>query len=375
MKAMTPSSLISIQELVLQVDSFLYKKIPEDEESVFQEENATKMLQDSLTAEDVEVMRKKTCVEVTIHGQTTEQINIEGLEGRFLKENGHNRITIPSTDILQHQRKAGLPLHVTLDEALKDLKVEYEKICTPREEALKKLETDIKDHIEDMIRNGQTAEDTVSKVIGLTENIVLVNLPNKTVKRKMERMIGDALSDPNTAVDTIYQCLTTIIHDGVDHQILSNNKATRAKWGALVNRKGQIGENRTACAVNEAIQNFIGMSVMGMKTYTFLSEFLDKLNIQLTHRNVINPSTGKRLTTDEVEHDFVGTWLEKDKLVLNMIECKTTEVRPWSKPDKAKRAQAAVAHVKAALMQILKDMLTFKELFPDILEEDMKNIR
>jgi hypothetical protein len=372
---MASSNTISIQDLVLQVDSFLFKKIPEDEDSMFQEARATKMLEDTMTTEDIEKMRKKPCVEVTIHGQTTEQLTIEGLERRFQKESGDKRITIPSTDILQHQRKAGLPLHVTIEEVLKDLKEEYENIYTPREEALKEIETKIKDQIENMTQNGQTAEETVRKVTDLTKDIVLLKSPNQTVTRKMEREIGDALSDPDTAVNAIHRSLTKIIQEGVDHQILSKNKTTKAKWGALVNRKGQIGENRTASAVNEAIEKFMGMSVMGMKTYTFLNEFLERLNIQLTYFNVFNPSTGKRVTTDEVEHDFVATWLEEDKLVLNMIECKTAEVRPWAPADRAKRAQAAVTHVKAALMQIIKDLLTFKELFPDINEEDMTNIR
>ena len=117
------------------------------------------------------------------------------------------------------------------------------------------------------------------------------------------------------------------------------------------------------------------MSVMGIKTDTFLSDFLAKLHLKLTHCNTRDPTTGRITKTNEVEHDHVSTWLEEDTLVLNMIEIKTTELRPWAPPDQARRARAAVEHVKAALLQIIRNMLTFKELFPDILDEDMKKIR
>ena len=104
-----------IQELANQVDSFLHKIIPEDEDSVFQEVKI-KMLQDTMTAEETKVLRTTECVEVTVHGKTTESLSIEGLEKKFEKESGQIRTTIPSVDILHHQ--AGLPLHVTQEEAL-----------------------------------------------------------------------------------------------------------------------------------------------------------------------------------------------------------------------------------------------------------------
>ena len=153
---------------------------------------------------------------------------------------------------------------------------------------------------------------------------------------------------------------------------MSKNKDSKARWGAMVNRRGLLGENKVAAAINQALWQFEGMSVMGMKTYTFLVEILEKLNLKLTYQN---SKKGKIKKVNEVEHDNISTWLEQDKLVVNIIEIKTTEVKPWAPGDQARKAEAAVTHVKAALLQIIKDMLTFKELFPDILEEDMKMIR
>jgi hypothetical protein len=51
----------AIQELVNEVDSFIYKTIPEDKDSVFQEVKI-KMLQDTMTAEEAKMMRTTECV-------------------------------------------------------------------------------------------------------------------------------------------------------------------------------------------------------------------------------------------------------------------------------------------------------------------------
>jgi hypothetical protein len=370
------SLTLGIQELVNQVNSFLYKKIPEDEESVFKEVKV-KMLHDTMTAEEAIVMRTTECVEVSVHGQTTEQVTIEGLEKRFEKEEaGRCRTTIPSSDMLQHQWKAGLPLHVTQEEALLEVTQEFSKLHSPRDAALKKKNCEVEEQIKQMNENGQSPEETVRNIVDLTETIVVLNPPNPTVKKKMEREIRAALfeSSPQSPLDRMMQDLGSILLEGVEREVLAKNKVAKAKWGALINRKGQLGENKVAAAISEALAEFRGMSVMGLKTHTFLSTFLDRLGLRLTYCNTRDPGTG-RIKTNEVEHDHVSTWLEEDALVVNMLEIKTTEVRPWAPVDQARKAQAAVVHVKAALLQIVKDMLTFKELFPDILEDDMKKIR
>ena len=120
------------------------------------------------------------------------------------------------------------------------------------------------------------------------------------------------------------------LRDGAEHEVLLKNKMAKAKWGALNNRRGQLGENKTAAAVNQVLEDYQGMSVMGLKTHTHLYNILEKLNIQLTHINTKNPVTGKILTTNEVEHDNISSWLEEDALVLNMIQVKMTETKPWA---------------------------------------------
>ena len=82
--------------------------------------------------------------------------------------------------------------------------------------------------------------------------------------------------------------------------------------------------------MNEAMAEFIGMSVMGMKTHSFLYKILDKLNIKLTYNHPRDPVTGKMLKNNEVEHDQVSTWLEEEELVVNFVQCKTMEVKPWT---------------------------------------------
>jgi hypothetical protein len=358
-----------IQELANVVDSFLYKTIPEDEDSVFQEVKI-KMLQDTMTAEEARMMRTTECVEVTVHGQTTESLTIEGLEKRFEKESGHIRTTIPSTDILEHQWKAGLPLHVTQEDALAEFADEFSQVFTPRMNILQLKEKDIKEQVEKMSdTNIQTLDETVTNIIIIAEAIVVLNTPNPMVRKKMERETRAALLevDIQSQVAKMMQNFGNILHEGVDREVLFKNKAVKAKWGAILNRRGTIGENKVAAAINQALEDHQGMSVMGIKTDTFLSEFLFKLHLKLTHCNTRNPTTGRITKTNEVEHDNVSTWLEEDTLVFNMIEIKATELRPWAPPDQARRARAAVEHVKAALLQIIRNMLTFKELFPDIL--------
>ena len=107
-----------IQELSAQLDSFLAKR----------------MLEDPLTEEEAKVVRKKEFVEVTVHGQTTEMLSIEGLEKMFQAEHGSRRIVVPSTDILRHQAKHCFPLDVTHEEAMEEMREEFKKLTNPIQE-------------------------------------------------------------------------------------------------------------------------------------------------------------------------------------------------------------------------------------------------
>ena len=91
--------------------------------------------------------------------------------------------------------------------------------------------------------------------------------------------------------------------------------------------------------------------------------------------NTRDPVTGRVKKTNEVEHDFVMTYLENDRLTVTMVESKTREFKPWALSDKAENAKAAVEHAKKALQQLLKDFVTFKEIFPDITTSMLTKIR
>ena len=201
----------------------------------------------------------------------------------------------------------------------------------------------------------------------------MFELPNVTVKRKMRREIEVALSaaKKDEKKTKISEVIIDIFSDGIDLDLISENSA---KWGALNNRRGQIGENKTMAALAQVLENFGGISVMGMKTHTYLNDFLEKINIKLTYRNEYDPVTKKVKKTNEVEHDNISTWIEEDTLVVSMIESKTMEIKP-SKRKHASKTKAAVKHAKDALKQVLKDMKTFKEIFPDIPELLMRKIR
>ena len=115
------------------------------------------------------------------------------------------------------------------------------------------------------------------------------------------------------------------------------------------------------------------ISVMGMKTHTFLAKFIESLNIQLTYRNEYDPVTKKLIRANEVEYDNVSTWNEEDSLVMTVVQSKIMEIKP-SKSNLANETQAAVKHAKHALNQVLK-CFKCSEMFPDISEPQSKKIR
>jgi hypothetical protein len=299
-------------------------------------------------------------------------VSIQGLENKFQAQ-GQIRVAIPSTDILQW--KANFPLHETSESFLAQLTSEYKVMFKQGEDKIKQEETKMDEELNAM-QGSQTAEVTTINLVNLLQDAVILTSPvspDSPVRRKMQREIGDALKDKDRTIQKtrILEVLRSILHDGIDNKLRSSNKA---KWGGLTNRRGQIGENKTVAAVNQALEGFLGMSVMGMKTHTYLRTFLDKLNIQLTYHNTMDPVTGRVKKTEEVEHDHISTWLKEDEITVTMIESKTREVKPWaSAADQAEIAQAAIKHAINALNQLQKDFITFKEIFPDISKTDGKN--
>ena len=359
--AIVGDSTNGVDDLCLQVESFLSKEF----------------LEDTMNEEEAEALRSNECIEVTVHGQTTEKFSIKKLEEKLQVEHGSRRIVVPSTDILHHKARSGFPLDVTHQEAMEDLMDEFNKIYKPREDMLRQEEAEIDRQLKSLKDGTQTEKEVLDSILRRTESIVVFGTSNKTVKRKLEQEIGVALgqSDPGEQKAGILESLGNILQEGAQIQILTKTKSTKAKWGAMNNRRGEVGENKVALAMNQVMEEFGGMSVVGMKTHSYLYDFLERLNIKLTYSVSKNAKTKKVEELDEVEHDHISTWLEEDALVVNLVQCKTMEVKPWAPPDQARRGEAALEHAKHGLLQILKDTLTFKELLPDVLMTNMKKIR
>ena len=356
------TSTTGIKELGIQVECFLSRG----------------MLQCSMTEEEIRVMKEQECIEVAVHGKTTEMISIKKLEERFKDDYGSERVTVPNNDILQHQWKAGFPLHVTSEDVMEELKNLHREACKHLEEKIQMEEHKLTDELMALKETRHTAEETVGCIMTMFKDKVIIEMPNEVLERKMQREIKEALTegDPTVQKSRILVNFQHILHDGVERQLMTTNKVAKAKWGAMNNRRGQLGENRTAAAVNQVLEAYQGMSVMGMKTHTYLCDFLEKLNINLSYRNVRSSTTGKVLKTNEVEQDNISTFMEQDKLVVNFIESKTTEYKPWAPTlNQARRSQAAVKHAKDGMLQLIKGFKTFKEMFPDISEADIKDIR
>ena len=355
------TAITGITEMSHKVDSFISRG----------------MLEETLTDAEVKSFRSREVIEVTVHGQATEKLSIEGLEEKFLKDSGGTRVTVPNNDILQHQYRAQFPLNVTSDDVYLELTELYRNTYNPQDAKIQQQEVYLDSELTAMYGGKQSVQEATSKIVTLFEDIVILEKPNNALKAKMNREVKEALEQGNhTRKTSILNTMRNILKDGAEREVLFKNKTAKAKWGALNNRRGQLGENRTAAAVNQVLEDYQGMSVMGLKTHTHLNNILEKLSIQLTHKNTKNPVTGKILTTNEVEHDNISSWLEEEALVLNMIQVKTTEAKPWAPAlSQATKEQAAVNHVKQGLMQVDRDFRTFRELFPDISESAMKMIR
>ena len=342
MKKRTNMNTSGVQSLITQIDSFLQNTIKRN----------------ARTQETIDAFRKNNVIEVTVHSDNTVNVSIEWLEERF-KNEGDKRRVVPSHDILEYTGK--FPLHETSDAFLETLHKEFDK-------RLKEAETTINEKsaiIDEQISSSLTRELAAQNI---AEEFIL---PNASVKRQLRREIENALDTDGNHLNKTIEAIKATLSKGIEITLISENRRT---WGALNNRRGKIGENRTAAAMAQVLENFMGISVMGMKTHTFLAMFLQNLNIQLTYRNEYDPVNRTLIRTNEVEHDIVSTWIEEDSFVIAVVQSKTMEIKP-SRSNHGNETQVAVRHVTAALNQVLKDFKTFQEMFPDISESLLNHIR
>ena len=117
-----------IKELVGQINKFLGKQMKENLNN----------------GERIKKIREDKVIEVTVHGQTTRKVSIEGLEDTFRKQ-GEQRVTIPSQDILQHNAK--FLLHETSNDFLKKLSDQYKENVKIAELKIKEKESLIEEQL------------------------------------------------------------------------------------------------------------------------------------------------------------------------------------------------------------------------------------
>ena len=115
-------------------------------------------------------------IEVTVHCNTTEMVNIAWLEERFKNEGDQRRVVL-SHDILQYTRK--FPLHETSDSFLGKLHKKFDK----RMLAVNTTIQEKSSLIDKQISSNFTKQETAQNISGM------FNLPNESVKKQLQREI------------------------------------------------------------------------------------------------------------------------------------------------------------------------------------------
>jgi hypothetical protein len=326
------------------------------------------MPEPSMTLEEVKELRGRKCVEVTVHAQHTEIISIEGIEARFQQEDKH-RVTVPSIDILYH---ASFPPYDSTSDIFLHLTEEFTKLMAEKEAILQKEEVHIEEELQKMFKKKQDEEVTVDNIINLVFNPVI-----KKLKLKIQReLLQIVRARPENVVknEIMVNMRETLFHSA-ENVLLVKDPKTKKQWGAVTNRWGHKAENFVAFAINKVMDQFWGISVTGMKTHTHLEKLITALNINLTYRNYTDPNTGNKIT-NEVEHDHISTCLLSDVLMVNFVQTKVFQNKPWAPPNnKTMMMKEIVSKVKNALKQTKKDLVVFKEIFPDLTPEGILKIR
>ena len=259
------------------------------------------MRQNTKTDAEIQALCATECAEVTIQGDNIIKLTIEDLENRFQQQQEQpgapTMLTIPSTDILQW--KANFPLHETSERVLAELHTEYKAMYKQGEDKIKQEEPRIDAELQ-LLGNGQDVKQTANNIADIVEYAVIVDpttSPDSPVRKKLRRELGVALEGVDRKTK-LFEVLRNILHEGVDMLVRKMNKT---KWGMMVNRRGQVGENKTVAAINRAVEGFVGISVMGMKTQV--------------------------KQTNEVEHDFIMTYVEDNRLTVRDADIKENLVK------------------------------------------------
>ena len=352
--------MTGVQQQVVRIDKFLTKE----------------MMESLMTEEEIQALRTNQCVEVVIQGSNTEMLSIEDLEARWLQQNDSGeRVCVPSTDILEW--KAKCPLSQTTADIAASMKSQYMALWKEGEDKIVEQEPLINQELLKFSESKDAKACSIKIAEVITDAVILAadSKDKKTkkgspVKEKLRRETEKVLVETpeHLHMTELLKVFKNILNEGI------NNRLTKQKeWGMFINRRGQIGENKAMAAMNNAVRNFGGISVLGMKTFSYLQQFLESLNINLTYKNTTNEAG--QVVFHEVEHDGILTWMEEDAVVLNVIQSKTNQLRYLDEASQDERTQAAVKHGVEALKQVWKDFKIFKEIFLDFSSEELHKIR
>ena len=352
------SQTASIREGSLELDSFLTRD----------------MVEVVMEPDEAAVWRSQRCLEVTVHASSTQEVSIEDIEEMHKQQKKVLRTTIPSQDILVHH--SSLPLSMTAEDGLNRLHNKFNSVIKPKAECLNSLLYNIELEIDKVNKKEKTEKDSSAEIVAIAFPSVCIGKGSEKIKSNLEREILNTIQvEPaDRRKQVVMEVLSQFLMRGVELFVLNKNPETKKLWGALNNRQGQIAENETAFALNQELQHLQGFSVMGMKTHSCLSSFLEKVGIKLTHRNEVDPDTGQTWI-NEAEHDYFSSWSEEKTVVINVVQTKLLEERPWMISKQAKRTRDTISHALQCFKQLKKDFRTFKEIFPDLSPDDFSKIR
>ena len=122
---------------------------------------------------EIKKIREQRPIAVTVHGHQAQELIIIHLEEIFKKDHANvTRVTVPNKDMLQHQRKAGFPLHVTSQDVLDEATKLFKNIFDPRMDKIKQNEANLECLLDTLDKGEESKEETTRNVCNLFKDIV-----------------------------------------------------------------------------------------------------------------------------------------------------------------------------------------------------------
>ena len=312
------------------------------------------------SAGEITEMRETESIEVIVEGGKMEKFSLEKFEIKFEAENGGRRILFPSISNPPDFTLKGTELLEGLTKSFGD---NVDQIVRER---LMKGEIKLEEELEKLEK--QSVDATIANLVAYYENVVIVDALNPDMRKKLKRDIGEAVIGGGNKGELkmkLSKILASAISESVDSELLVRNRKAAGAWEIVNNQRGKVGENIVSMAVNQLMVQFLGMTVVGLRSHP---SPLAKIGLNLEMGGE-NSQAGKK------EQGLIFTWLEEDVLVINMVQTTMLKQKPWRLEYQEKKQQTAADEVQGCLNQLLRDLKTFKELFPDITDIDMKSIR